>query len=157
MIIPQATRAAGSEVKGASAVAENCTGEEAMGLSSTLRNWFEKDSVESINAAQDAAADAIHSGDFVLDTNSRRAYLRDQDLSLSSAEFDLLHFLLTHPRKMVTPQTLLLSHGAKGVRRAEFMSTLLSLRRKLDAAFGAAHYLRTEPCLFYSFNAGGRS
>jgi len=56
---------------------------------------------------------------------------------------------------MVTPQTLLLSHVGSGVRQAEFMPTLLSLRRKLDAASGAAHYLRTEPCLFYSFDAGG--
>lgn len=128
-----------------------------MGLSSTLRNWFEKDPIESTNAAHNATADLIHSGDFALDTTSRRAYLHDQDLNLSSAEFDLLRFLLTHPRKMVTPQTLLLSHMGNGVRQAEFMPTLLSLRRKLDAASGAAHYLRTEPCLFYSFNAGGGS
>ena len=128
-----------------------------MGLSSTLRNWSEKDSVESVNAAPNGAADLTHSGDFVLDTSSRRAYLRDQELNLSSTEFDLLHFLLTHPRKMVTPNTLLSSNGASGVRQAEFLPTLLSLRRKLDAASGAAHYLRTEPCLFYSFNAGGGS
>jgi len=126
-----------------------------MGLSSTLRNWFDKDSTESINAAQDAAADLIHSGDFALNTNSRRAYLRDQDLSLSSAEFDLLHFLLTHPRKMVTGKTLLLSNGARGVRQAEFMPTLLSLSRKIDAAAGAAQYLRTEPWVFYRFSSSG--
>jgi len=128
-----------------------------MGLSSTLRNWFDRDAVESLDANQGAAARLSHFGDFALDTRSRRAYLLGRDLSLSPAEFDLLQFLLTHPRKMVTPKTLLLSNGARGVRQAEFMPTLLSLRRKIDAASGAAHYLRTEPCLFYSFNAGGGS
>lgn len=128
-----------------------------MGLSSTLRNWFDKDPLVSVNAVQGAAADLIHSGDFALDTGLQRAYLHDQELELSSAEFDLLRFLLTHPRKMITTQTLLLSHMGNGVRQAEFMPTLLSLRRKLDAASGAAHYLRTEPCLFYSFNAAGGS
>jgi hypothetical protein len=50
-----------------------------MGLSSTLRNWFEKGSVESLKAASKPAADLIHSGHFALNTNSRRAYLRNQD------------------------------------------------------------------------------
>jgi len=126
-----------------------------MGLSSTLRNWFEKGPAESPSAVQSDGAERAQFGDFALDASSRRAYLRGQDLNLSSAEFDLLRFLLNHPRKMVTPQTLLLSHVGSGVRQAEFMPTLLSLRRKLDAASGAAHYLRTEPCLFYSFDAGG--
>jgi DNA-binding response OmpR family regulator len=99
----------------------------------------------------------IETGAFKLDLNSRKAHVRDKELELSSAEFDLLHFLLSHPKKqLVTPRTVLTTDaGARMVRRSEFMKTLLSLRRKLDAVSAGEHYLRTEPWVLYSFSAAG--
>jgi|SRR6516164_2303593 DNA-binding response OmpR family regulator len=124
-----------------------------MGLSSTLRNWFEKDRLPNLDAAKESPATLLTAGDFTVNTTTHKAYLRGEELNLSSAELDLLRYLLTHPKKLITPRTALVSStGATSARSVEMMTTLLSLRRKLDAAAGTGRYLRTEPWILYSFS-----
>lgn len=95
----------------------------------------------------------IEAGDFHLNVTSRTATLRGSTLELTSAEFDLLVFLVDHPKQLVTPQTKLATNWSdNAVRQTEFLRTLLSLRKKLESQ-GSSNYIRTEPWVFYRFSA----
>jgi two-component system, OmpR family, KDP operon response regulator KdpE len=79
--------------------------------------------------------------------------LRDQELRLTSEEFDVLVFLARHPRSLVTPQTMLEnSSAAHQSGQTKFLTTLISLRKKLDARGHGKHYLQTEPWVIYRFD-----
>lgn len=47
----------------------------------------------------------IESGDFKIDLDGRTVTLCDQELQLTSEEFDVLVFLASHPQSLVTPRT----------------------------------------------------
>jgi DNA-binding response OmpR family regulator len=95
--------------------------------------------------------DVIETGDFRINVVARSASVGGSELDLSSEEFDLLMFLLSHPKKMVTPTTVLsTSWPGHGIRHTDFLRVLLSLRQKLDETGG--HYLRTEPWVVYQFD-----
>ncbi len=96
----------------------------------------------------------IESGDFEIDLAQRTATLRGQELQLTSEEFDVLVFLARHPKRLVTPHTMLATNwSANGPRQTAFLRCLLSLRDKLEAAGGGRHYLRTEPWVVYRFES----
>jgi two-component system KDP operon response regulator KdpE len=99
---------------------------------------------------------AIESGDFRIDLARRSVTLRDDELELTSEEFDVLVFLARHPQSVITPHTMLTtSWAAHRVRQTEFLRVLNSLRAKLDSAAGPnKHYLRTEPWVIYRFDSG---
>jgi len=97
-------------------------------------------------------------GDFKIDLARRTAMLRDQDLFLSSEEFDVLVFLASHPQRLVTPHTVLATNwDAHQLRQTDFLKALISLRKKLDAANPGKHYLRTEPWVVYRFDPAASS
>lgn len=80
------------------------------------------------------------------------ATLRGRALQLTSEEFDVLVFLVGHPKSFITPHTVLAKSDPRRTR-AEIFWNLLSLRNKLDAAGDPGkHYLRTEPWIAYRFN-----
>jgi two-component system, OmpR family, KDP operon response regulator KdpE len=92
-------------------------------------------------------------GDFQINLDDRSVTLRDQELRLSPQEFDVLVFLASHPRSLVTPQTMLeTSPTANRLGQTKFLTTLISLRKKLDAAGHGKHYLQTEPWVIYRFD-----
>jgi DNA-binding response OmpR family regulator len=95
----------------------------------------------------------IESGDLMIDLDKRTVTLRRQELRLTSEEFDVLVFLAGHPRRLVTPHTMLAtSWTANRLRQTEFLRVLISLRKKLDAVGPGKHYLRTEPWVIYRFD-----
>jgi two-component system KDP operon response regulator KdpE len=95
----------------------------------------------------------IEFGDFRIDLDERSVTLDGQELRLTPEEFDVLMFLSSHPQSMVTPRTTLAtSWTANRLRQTEFLTTLISLRKKLDAAGPSKHYLRTEPWIIYRFD-----
>jgi two-component system KDP operon response regulator KdpE len=95
----------------------------------------------------------IQFGDFKIDLDERIATLRDHELRLTLEEFDVLVFLASHPRSLVTPQTMLArSSTANQLGQTRFLTTLISLRKKLDAAGHGKHYLQTEPWVIYRFD-----
>jgi DNA-binding response OmpR family regulator len=100
--------------------------------------------------------DVIEAGDFRLDVGRRKASLRERELQLTTAEFDLLVFLVTHPKKLVTPHTVLATNWGQGVRQTDFYRVLLSLRKKLESEGSSQHYLQTEPWIFYCFDPSAR-
>jgi DNA-binding response OmpR family regulator len=93
----------------------------------------------------------IKTGAFRIDLATRSVTLRGRALRLAAEEFDLLVFLTSHPKKMVTPSTTLSTHWpGQGIRQTDFFQVLLSLRKKLDET--GTHYLRTEPWIVYRFD-----
>ena len=98
----------------------------------------------------------IRFGDFKIDLDERIVALRDQELGLTSEEFDVLVFLASHPRSLVTPQTMLArSSTANQLGQTKFLTALVSLRKKLDATGHGKHYLHTEPWVIYRFDPTG--
>ena len=95
----------------------------------------------------------IRFGDFNVDLDERIVTVRDQELGLTSEEFDVLVFVASHPRSLVMPQTMLArSSTANHLGQTKFLTTLVSLRKKLDAAGHGKHYLHTEPWVIYRFD-----
>jgi len=95
----------------------------------------------------------IEAGDFHLNVATRTAVLRGTTLELTASEFDLLVFLVNHPKHLVTPQTKLTTGWASStIRQTEFLKTLASLRKKLESQGSGRCYIRTEPWVFYRFD-----
>lgn len=59
----------------------------------------------------------IESGPFKIDLRRRVATLRDQQLQLTSEEFDVLIFVAGHPQKLVTPNTVLSTNWSSSSSR----------------------------------------
>jgi DNA-binding response OmpR family regulator len=113
---------------------------------------FRKSTTKPANVDAVPSAAKIEIGDFVINTIERTATVQGDDLRLTSAEFDVLVFLTTHPQRCVTPRTVLATNWTDDDHhQTEFLKALLSLRRKLDAVAGGKQYLRTEPWVIYRF------
>ena len=114
-----------------------------------------RDKASEQDTAKEGAAVTrrIRFGDFKIDLDERIVTLRDHELRLTSEEFDVLVFLASHPRSLVTPQTMLAkSSTANQLGQTRFLTTLISLRKKLDAAGHGKHYLQTESWVIYRFD-----
>ena len=97
----------------------------------------------------------IANGDFRIDNQSRTVTVRGRELILTSEEFDLLVFLVGHPRRVVTSRTLLSTRcGAHEVQQAQFLRVLTTLQEKLETVAGREGYIRTEPWIVYRFDPG---
>jgi hypothetical protein len=102
----------------------------------------------------DWEAAAFEAGDFSIDLATRSVVVRGQELQLTSAEFEMLVFLIGHQKSVVTPNTMLTTNwSGREVRQAEFVRVLISLRKKLDSVTGSTpSYIRTESWIFYNFS-----
>src|SRR5215469_2936527 len=104
------------------------------GLRKMLTDGQDKGSSDPVSSRSSTGVVTVV-GDFQIDRKSRTASLRGHGLQLTSSEFDLLVFLVEHPQRLVTPQTILATSSNKECpSRTDFLPTLLSLRAKLDAA-----------------------
>jgi DNA-binding response OmpR family regulator len=99
----------------------------------------------------------VQLGDFNINLDQRTVTLRNLELRLTSEEFDVLLFLASHPRSLVTPQPAMATSSTANQRSPRFLRALISLRKKLDAAGPGNHYLRTEPLVIYSFDPAAHS
>jgi DNA-binding response OmpR family regulator len=94
----------------------------------------------------------LEAGDFRLDTAEKRAALRGLRLQLTPAEFDAVVFLASHPQ-LVNSRTVLATNWSAGqVHQTEFLKSLFSLRKKIEAAAHGQQYLRAEPLVIYRFD-----
>ena len=100
---------------------------------------------------RDTAFQPVDAGDFHVDLQSQQATVRGKSLNLSAEEFDLLLFLLRHPRRVVTTRTQLNTRWEDEVHQIVFLRVLASLRRQIESAAGRAGYIRTEPWVLYRF------
>jgi DNA-binding response OmpR family regulator len=122
----------------------------------TFRQLFTKASKSERVVAEEevSVAQVIESGAFKIDLSRRIASLGEQELQLTSEEFDVLVFLSGHPQNLITPNTVLSTNWSSNrYRQTHFLRVLLSLRAKLEAAEPGQHYLRTEPWVLYRFDS----
>lgn len=105
------------------------------------------------DAGGSADQDVIVTGDFRLHLQSHQVTIRGQKLHLTEEEFEMLVFMIGHPRSIITPQTRLTTRWGGGnlIRQSDFLRVMAQLRKKLEAA-GCSHYIRTEPWVVYSFD-----
>lgn len=97
--------------------------------------------------------DIVRAGDFCIDVAARSAKVRGQELRLSGTEFDVLVYLASHRKRVVTAHTRLATKPEEcGVRQAQFLPALLSLRKKLEEAVPEVRYIQTEAWLLYDFH-----
>jgi len=97
----------------------------------------------------------IQTGDFRIDLRSREVTVRGKEVELTQEELDLLLFLTTHPKKVITRSTRLLTKvRGNGVRQTQFLRVLLQLCRKIEPDASSHHYIQTEPWVFYRFDPG---
>lgn len=125
-----------------------------MSVATVWNSWFVKRSASAETGNSEGKISLIQVGDFKVDLKARTAIVREQRLDLTQDEFDLLHYLLSHHRKLVTPRTVLSTPqpDTSIIRRADFLATLLTLRKKLATISGSEKYLLIEPWVLYSFN-----
>jgi DNA-binding response OmpR family regulator len=103
----------------------------------------------------DHSEDVMETGDFRIDVHSRSAAVRGLQLHLTGAEFDVLVFLTSHKRRLVTPHTRLTTQSEEGgLRQAKLLPALLSLRKKLQEEVPGARYIDTEAWLLVDFHPG---
>ena len=57
------------------------------------------------NAKDDSAM--VESGDLKMDTDSRRLFIKEEEINLTSKEFDMLYLLVMHPAKVYSREELL--------------------------------------------------
>jgi len=112
---------------------------------------FEKEEACPPQPHTELPRDSIDAGDFHIDVPAQQAKVRGQALHLTAEEFDLLLFLLRHPRRVVTARTQLNTRWDDEVHQTQFLQVLAALRRKIEAAAGRAGYIRTEPWVLYRF------
>lgn len=73
---------------------------------------------ETFSNIETESTDCIEAGDFLIDMAARSATVCGQELHLSRAELDVLVFLISHRKQVVTPHTMLATkfEGAGAVR-----------------------------------------
>jgi DNA-binding response OmpR family regulator len=100
------------------------------------------------------STEPIECGDLTIHTAERIATLRSHELHLTSEEFDVLLFLVTHPRGIVTQRTMLTTAWSVGkLRQTELLRSLVSLRNKLNAMGTERPHLRTEVWVMYRLDS----
>ena len=105
----------------------------------------------------EALSDVIEEGDFRIDVEAHRAFVRGDEVHLTPKEFDLLVFLARRPGKVVPHRTLLTSiWGPNSAYQPEYLRVFIGqLRKKLETGASPRRYLVTEPWVGYRIEPGG--
>ena len=92
-------------------------------------------------------------GDLLVDPNTRQVTIRDQPVSLTAREFDLLHYLVSSPGRVFTRDQLM--EALWGYTFAADTSTVTvhmrRLREKIEEDPARPHYLQTVWGVGYKF------
>lgn len=105
-------------------------------------------------APAETAIDTIfEAGDFLIDTDTHQARVRDEELHLTPKEFDLLLYLIKNSEKILTHQTLLGAvWGESYIDQPEYLRVFLgNLRKKIEPNPSKPQYILTEPWVGYRF------
>lgn len=95
----------------------------------------------------------IESGDIRIDKNSRRLYVKNNEINLTSREFDMLLILVTNPDKVFSRETLLEAlWGADYPGDARTVDVhIRRLREKMEENPGEPRYIQTKWGVGYFF------
>ncbi len=108
--------------------------------------------------AAEAAPEAIELGDFRIDPEAHRVFVRQREVHLTPKEFDLLLYLAQRPGKVVQHRTLLSAiWGGNSVEQVEYLRVFVGqLRKKIEPEPSTPRYVLTEPWVGYRFDPGAQ-
>ena len=105
------------------------------------------------DSAGPATRAVLRFGDLLVDPNTRQVTIRDQPVSLTAREFDLLHYLVSSPGRVFTRDQLM--EALWGYTFAADTSTVTvhmrRLREKIEEDPARPHYLQTVWGVGYKF------
>lgn len=98
----------------------------------------------------------IEVGDFRVQLAERLVTIKEQEVHLTPKEYELLVYLLRHPRRVLTHHTLLGAvWGGDFVEQVEYLRVFIrQLRKKTEADPSNPKYILTEPWIGYRFDPG---
>jgi two-component system, OmpR family, KDP operon response regulator KdpE len=105
--------------------------------------------------AMEGSHDLIRMDDLEINLATRRAIVKGKEVRLTPKEFDLLHYLVTHPNVPI-PHTQLLQAvwGPDYGNQVEYLRVFVNqLRKKIEPDPANPRYILTEPWLGYRFYA----
>jgi two-component system KDP operon response regulator KdpE len=93
-------------------------------------------------------------GDFHVDIESRRVFVRAAEVHLTPKEYDLLVHFVRHAGKVLTHRTLLTAvWGGNYTEQGEYLRVFVGqLRKKIEPSPSTPRYILTEPWVGYRFN-----
>ena len=110
----------------------------------------------ALRRASDEPSDAagFEVGDFRIDLQARRVYVRGIEVRLTPKEFDLFVYLARRPNRVIEHQRLLEAVWGETAREhPEYLRVFVGqLRKKLETNPSTPRHLATEPWVGYRFN-----
>ncbi len=109
-----------------------------------------------VPANDEKSASVIEVGDFRIQLAERLVTIQDREIHLTPKEYELLVYLLRHPRRVLTHHTLLGAvWGGDYVEQIEYLRVFIrQLRKKTESDPSNPKYILTEPWIGYRFNPG---
>ena len=109
-----------------------------------------------VGAEKENGQDALGTGDFYINPQSRVVRVRGREIHLTPKEFDLLVFMARHPNKVLTHRVLLNAvWGGESVQQPEYLRVFINqLRKKIELA-DKPQYIVTDPWVGYRFQPTG--
>jgi two-component system response regulator VicR len=112
--------------------------------------------IEMARSPTPLSAETIHIGEIVVDPSVHQVTVRGQPVTLTAKEFDLLHYLASHPRQVFSREQLL--DQVWGYTYAGETSTVTvhvrHLREKIETDPANPRLIETVWGVGYRFNAG---
>jgi two-component system KDP operon response regulator KdpE len=110
----------------------------------------------ALRRAGDDGPDAppLEVGDFRIDLQTRRVYIRGAEIRLTPKEFDLFVYLARRPNRVIPHDRLLEAvWGDKAQDHTEYLRVFVGqLRKKIEPDPSQPRHLATEPWVGYRFN-----
>jgi two-component system KDP operon response regulator KdpE len=93
-------------------------------------------------------------GDFRINLETRRVFVRETEVHLTPKEYDLLVHFVRHAGKVLTHHTLLGAvWGGNYTEQGEYLRVFVGqLRKKIEPNPSSPRYILTEPWVGYRFN-----
>jgi len=93
-------------------------------------------------------------GEFRIDLEARRVYIRGNEVRLTPKEFDLFVYLARRPNRVIEHRQLLEAvWGKEAQEHPEYLRVFVGqLRKKLESDPSSPRHLATEPWVGYRFN-----
>jgi len=104
--------------------------------------------------AGEASAAVLEVGDFRVDLDARRVFVRESEVHLTPKEYDLLVHFVRHAGKVLTHRRLLGAvWGGNYTEQGEYLRVFVGqLRKKIEPNPSTPRYILTEPWVGYRFN-----
>lgn len=106
----------------------------------------------AVNPSTDSPVLSI--GDFRIDPEQRRVFVRDKEVRLTPKEYELLAYFMANHGKVLTQRVVLKAvWGPYSSEQFEYLRVFVGqLRKKIERDSRAPKYITTEPWIGYRFN-----